>query len=362
MLQNAPPKIPTSREIAAAAGVSHSTVVRALRGDIRISQITRDRICALAAGMGHRSNPFVTAWADHRRRCTPPPALTSLVYIVCMRSLRMWEQSPAMVRFFTGAETRAAELGYRLDRMWLAEPGMTMKRLNQILLARGVRGLIIGGFSTAHGHLRLDWDEFATISQGYTLMRPMMHRTVNNYASSMDSLLHHLRRRGYQRIGLALNPAEATRVRGSWTGSFLNYQQTIDDRARVPHFSFDQEDRPAFQKWYRRHRPEVIVTVHRRVETFLKEIGLRTPEDVGIATPAWQPNASHWSGIDCQNERSGAVAVDFLARQLLSQNFGLTSSPLTILSEGAYREGLTLRNMGRTVTLPLLPKTTLVWS
>jgi DNA-binding LacI/PurR family transcriptional regulator len=38
------------------AGVSHSTVTRALRGDKRISQATRDRIAALAKDMGYTAN------------------------------------------------------------------------------------------------------------------------------------------------------------------------------------------------------------------------------------------------------------------------------------------------------------------
>jgi LacI family transcriptional regulator len=361
MFQGASGKIPTSREIADAAGVSHSTVIRALRHDGKVALATREKICQLAEAMGHRANPFVSAWANHRRRTSTPPALTSLAYLVTMRSLRVWEGSPAMTRFYNGAKARAEALGFNLERHWIADRGIGVSRMNEILLARGIRGLIIGSFSTAHGHLSLDWPKFTAVAQGHTLIRPELHRVANDYSASMAVLLHQLRKHGYRRIGFAVSPAVDTRNRGLWSGVFLNYQLTIEAEGRIPLLRFDQHHPADFISWYNQHRPEVIVSVHRQIEKILRDQGLRVPEDVGLATPDWQPHLRDWAAVDCQSERVGAAAVDLLTQNLCNHAHGLPVHRMTILTEGVYRNGLTLKHQGQIAALPLLPTKTAVW-
>jgi hypothetical protein len=45
--------------------------------------------------------------------------------------------------FYCGLELRAREFAYKLEEFWLAEPGMTARRIGDFLRARGIN----------HGHL-----------------------------------------------------------------------------------------------------------------------------------------------------------------------------------------------------------------
>lgn len=56
MTRKSPPRPPTSRDVAEAAGVSQPTVSKALRGDPRVSEATRLRILAVARQLNYRVN------------------------------------------------------------------------------------------------------------------------------------------------------------------------------------------------------------------------------------------------------------------------------------------------------------------
>ncbi len=68
-----PPSVPTSHDVARAAGVSQATVSAVLsgtRGNIRISDATRRRVHAAATALNYAPNP--AAQALRRRRSGIP--------------------------------------------------------------------------------------------------------------------------------------------------------------------------------------------------------------------------------------------------------------------------------------------------
>jgi len=44
------------------------------------------------------------------------------------------------------------------------------------------------------------------------------------------------------------------------------------------------EDRAAFERWFTEHRPEAIITSRHDVRDWLAAMGLRAPDDIGLAT------------------------------------------------------------------------------
>src|ERR1700748_1389319 len=110
-------------DIAFAAGVSRSTVSRALRNDPRLKSETCARVQKMAAELGYRPNPFVaTLMADLQRKRRPSTSST-LAVVTPHPSREGWRrQNPSFVDYFEGAKERAASQGYALETFWLREP------------------------------------------------------------------------------------------------------------------------------------------------------------------------------------------------------------------------------------------------
>jgi LacI family transcriptional regulator len=339
-------RFPTLRDIARAAGVHHTTVSRALRNDASIPRATRERVSRIAAEQGYAANPYVSAWMAARRggrRVCDSPVIA---YLICTPTMELWKTTPSIYRYFLGARDRARELGFDLEPFWLAEPGMTRKRIAQILDARGIRGIIVGSSGTSHAHLNLDWTRFAAVAQGFTLKAPALSRTANHYAASMRAALRAMRRLGYARIAWATTPPVDARTRGAWTSEFLYYQQFIAPEARVPLLFWSPGDERGFLRWWSKHRPEAILTHEMALRSILEAGGVRVPEDAGFASIDWHPGLEGWAGVDHEIENAGAVAVDLLSGLLSRNETGLPTHPRTVLTEGRWVAGASLRKLG----------------
>ena len=89
------------------------------------------------------------------------------------------------------------ELGYRLEELWLHEPGMSVSRMARILRQRGIEGVIVT--QPVH-HVLLDWDYLAGISLGEDLFAPHLHRVMGDAFFNLLLALKMLKCHGYRRI------------------------------------------------------------------------------------------------------------------------------------------------------------------
>jgi LacI family transcriptional regulator len=346
----------TLRQIAEAAGVSHATVSRALRGAPKVSLGEVERIRSIAEKLGYRANPLLSAWMADRRRSSPSSVSQTLAYIIGTKDMAHWKRTPAHT-FVRGARQHAEKHGFKLEEFWLHEPGMTARRLSQILAARGITGVFVGSQPSSRAHLNLDWRAFCAVAQGFSLARPRLSRVANDYSQGMALALRELRKLGYRRIGLALSPVVDARVGRLWNGTFLAYQTYFDSRQRLPiHFwAADRED--LFLKWVKKCRPDVIVTSHDEAERILENHGWRIPQDVGLVALGWGPHIQHWSGVDQRIEEAGRAAADLLIGMLLMNQRGIPSEPQTLLTQNAWHSGKTTKKQGKPAVWPHQPNT-----
>jgi LacI family transcriptional regulator len=337
----------TIRAIAAKAKCHHTTVSRALRGHPGIPAETREHILRIAERMGYRPNPVVSAWMSHRRAANQPAPSLKICFVVRLRDRKRWTEAPSFTRYYAGAEQRAHALGFQFEEFWLGSPGMTQARMNRILLARGVDGLIIGSSTMPRSSLRLSWEKFAAVAQGFSLARPALSLTANNYAHTIELALRELRHLGYRRIGFFITPVVAARWSPFGPGAFLVYQEQLPARDRVPPFTGDVRNKTQFQHWVRENSPQVILTIHLAVESWLTDMGMRIPEDIGVAYADWNAtDTGHAAGVDHQLEAAGAAAVDSIAANLQTNERGIPAVPKAILIPGSWVPGDTVRKIG----------------
>lgn len=335
---------PSIRDIAEAAGVSHTTVSLALRGNPRISAAVRRRVERAAAKAGYRRDARVAELMAHLRTLRLRPDASTLGFVTAWPTREGWQDSPNHRRFHAGVLARARELGYRVEDFWLREPGMTSRRMSSILRTRGIRGLILQSLPRAHGHLSLEWRHFAAVAKGLTITRPRLHRVTSSHFEDMRLVVHHLRRHGYRRPGLVLDADLDARTDQAWTAAYLLDQQQRPARERIPALVLDSDrEAQTFDRWCAHHRPDAILFSRLPVPAWLAERGTRVPDDVGLVHLDWSPEVAPLAGIDADAGAAGGAAVDLLVGQLHANECGIPSREKIVAVRGRWVPGASLR-------------------
>ncbi len=331
------------QQIAAHAGVSKGTVSLALRNNPRISAETRALVRASAEALGYRPNPAVAAWMAHRRRLCPQTGGESLAFINSWLVRNEWAAAPWFTRFVDGARVRATALGFGFEEYWLAECGMTPVRMEKILRARGVRGMLIGSLPVNACQIKFGWANFAAVAQGHSLAEPELSRSVCDYAHAMQLALCKLGELGYQRIGYISAANLEARTQRLNLSAYLGYQATITAGDRIPILEWVKQSPKELGAWVRQVKPDAIVSHDLKIQDLLREIGVRIPQDIGVAALCLHPDSPPLlAGIDQCLERCGEVAVDLLVSHLHHNEVGPPSQPIIALTRGVWKAGETV--------------------
>ncbi|PTY06494.1 LacI family transcriptional regulator [Verrucomicrobia bacterium LW23] len=328
----------TMQTVAAAAGVSRMTVSRALRDCPKIPIATRERIQRLAAELNYRPDPLIQRLATHLGESRRAPYTGTLAWITDW-SNDAWKASPTILAMYRGAQERATSQGYALDSFNLREPGMTGKRLSQILDHRAIQGLILAPISHGGGHMRLDWRRFSFVALGYSMRRPLVHRAANHHLHSVRVALRELSRRGYRRIGLCVSSETNARSDNCYLDAFLAYQPSLPCDQRVTPFNPKTTRKDDLLAWLSKEKPDCIVAVDPLIADMIANAGLKIPADIGFLLLDWPAGRPHMAGIDQQHNLVGSLAVDMLVGQVYRNERGIPETPRTMLIESRWQEG-----------------------
>jgi len=338
----------TLKDIAGEAGVSLMTVSRALRKDPKVSPQLAKKIRELADRLGYRPNPLLSALMSSRRSGHPEQHDLRLGFITSFPTREGWKQVRLYREFFAGATLGADRHGYKLEEFWLAEPGMSPRRLSQVLVTRNIRGLLLAPLPIPQGQMGLAWDEFSAVAFGYSIAQPALHRVSNHQFRSMRLLRAQLRELGYERPGLALAQSLDERVLHQWLGAFLVGDEGSSER-HVPLFLIPDEkwNRQRFEHWLERHCPDVVIGQQKELLQWLQESGRRVPEDMGFVHLDCPAPHGRLSGIYQNGPEIGIAAVDMLVSMLHRNESGLPPLPHTLLIEGSWCAGTTTRELAQ---------------
>ncbi|MEJ1973923.1 MAG: LacI family DNA-binding transcriptional regulator [Lacunisphaera sp.] len=330
------------RDVAAKAGVSHTTVSLSLRNDPRILPATRRKIARLAETMGYQRNAILGDLMGYLRTLKTHPTHTTLGFITAWPTRAGWSQAANHRRFHAGARARASELGYALDEFWLNEPAMTPARMTGILLARGIKGLILHSLPESGGRLDLRWQHFAAVTKGLTVASPLVHRVVSSHYDDMQLVLGKLKQKGYRRLGLVLGKAHDIRVGRAWLASYSLYENEVAPANRIPALLYPKPATAIFARWLHAHRPEVVIFADSFVPQWITELGLKAPRDIGLVHLDWSPEHAPLTGIDSDPEALGTAAIELLVGQLHAHEYGVPRREKVVEVRGRWVAGGTL--------------------
>jgi len=337
------------RQLAAAAGVCQSTVSLSLRNHPKISPRVRAHVQHIAAQLGYRPNPVVAALMGHIRAAHAPTYQSTLGFVFTQKRSDAHLCDNTVQHYFRGALSRAKELGYALEPFWLGAPEMTEARLAQILVNRGIHGLVLApiAFNAPErfrgGQIALPWGKFSAAAIGRTLLAPDLDRACHDNFSAMLLLLSELVRRGYRRIGFAINHKDDGRVNHLWLAGYLTFMHEHSASGGVPPLVAHDWRAEIFIAWFECHRPDAIVTMTYDALLWLRARGFDAPGDVGVATVSWLPYKKDYSGNYHNYELIGAEAVNIVVSRLQRNELGPPANPHAVLVKGSWVEGRSLR-------------------
>ena len=341
------------QDIADRAGVSRMTVSRALRNHPKISRATTRRVQAIARELGYRANPLVSALMANLRYSRTTTGATHLAFLTSFPSRNGWRETPTFRKYYEGARRRAEQLGYKLDVFWLREPGMTGGAITRILVTRNIQGVLIAPTPEPRMPVDLDWSRFAAVAFGYSMNVPQhLYRVTNHQQHTAILALEKLRSRSYHRIGLCLPSSGNERVDNNWLAGYLLDQHKVPPRHRIPPHLPLKWEQAGFEQWFRKHRPDAILTISHQVRGHLlaewtDALGLKVPRDLGIAVLDWTGETAGFAGIDQNSEMVGAAAVDLLIEQLYRNERGIPEKSKVVLIDGEWVDGDSARRKGQ---------------
>jgi len=334
----------TQQDIATKAKVTRAAVSMALNNHPSIPEKTRIRVKRIAAQLGYTPDPMLSALAAYRSRNRPPTFHGTLAWLVNSSFGFNWRSSQHSIDFHAGATARARRHGFNLEIYYLHQPQMTPERLAAILRARTVSGLLLSPQPRPETVLDFPWQEFSTVTIGYTLASPHLHTVVSTQYRDMRLTLKHVQALGYKRIGLAVSREHHLRTDSNYLAAYLVHSRQAPAEPALPPLEAAYEDTEALEIWLRRHRPDAVVAASSvPFMRSLQKIRVKAPNDLGVAFPNLPLADPRTAGVVESSMEIGSVAVDVLVAMIHRGERGVPSYPQRIHVEGRWTPGRTLR-------------------
>ena len=329
----------TQKDIAAALCVHVSTVSKALKGDPAVSEVTRQRVRETAKRLGFVPDPVLGALASYRKQLKPEAYHATIAWVYNHPRSETMGLFSGYGNYLVGAKERAEQLGYRIESFWVGEDARDLERLERILQARGIRGLIVAPQFDLERTLALDWNRYASIGIGYSLNEEGIDRVTNDHFATMTSLLERLVAQGYGKIGCYMWETDNLRMGRRARSAILAFSRNMGGHVEA----YDAFDAQQFIRWIENNRFDVVVGRGLEQLEAMQQAGLKVPTEIGFAGYALSERETLISGMQHNNRRIGAAAVEWVSGKLQRSQFGRSEFPQRLLITSQWLENGTLQ-------------------
>jgi len=189
---------------------------------------------------------------------------------------------------------------------------------------------------------RLDWSRYAGVYADYMIERPELHAVACDHYRSLMSAMQRLSRMGYRRPGMFLQRHADERLQYRWEGAFLAYERNHRNTGRVPPLVMDEFDRTEFVRWFKRHKPDVVLGHWTKAIDWMKECGAKVPERAGFVSLNVTTETRPCAGLDFRPRLLGARSAELLIAQLQRNERGIPSPASLTMIPALWRDGPTL--------------------
>lgn len=314
------------------------TVSRVLRNAPHVTEATREKVMDAVERTGYRSNPMVQAlMAAVRRKNVRVEA--NLAWISYPRT-----GDSRTEQLLEGARERARELGFGFETLLLETGAVPTERMDSILRARGVRGVILAPLPQTGVFPDFPWKNYSLATIGHSIQAPLISHTMLDSQAGMETTLHRITERGYRRIAFLSSPGTEQRFRNLPLMVFRRYSLQQPPEARIEPIDTELEgwsDRDLIG-WLERARPDAILATLPKHARRVQALNLRALDQVGYATLSWRENFPDITGLHHPMRALGAAATEIVVAQIHRNERGIPARAKTMLIAGDWMEGATL--------------------
>jgi LacI family transcriptional regulator len=339
-----PGSAPTLRSLARELGLSRTTVSDALRGSPRVDPNTAARVRKAAREAGYRRNPLAGALMSELRRSRGTAFRGVLAAIDFNEPDRPDYAARYHRELVVGAEGRATELGFKVEKFAVGRSGLSVPRLDSILQSRGIHGIILLPAWEEPDLTNLEWSHFAGIYTDYIIERPALHAVCSDHYRSMLAALQRLAGLGYKQPGLFLQKHQDERLQYRWAAAFRAFQDSHPAIKGLPPLVVEKFNREDFVKWFRRYKPDVVLSHHTAAIDWMESCGAEVPRTHGFVCLNVIMKTRPCAGLDLQPRALGARATELLIAQLQRNETGIPEWPSTTTIPAHWVDGPTLRS------------------
>lgn len=334
-------------DIARLAGVSKNTVSLALRQDRQIPAATRTRIARIAEKIGYRKNSTVARLMAELRRSDSPCYKSSIALLNANADKTAFRSHPTIPTYVEGCQRRAVALGYRLDEFWLHDPALDGNRLNKILTARGILGVIVVGLMRSQylpPRFLPTWSAFPTVVTGVRTRDPSLSFACTDHYFLAKQAVQKALELGYSRPALVISSDIDELVDNRFSAGVHVAQQVIPARNRIAPLLIPDTlpgSEAVFFNWLEKKHPDVLLVLYNSIRRWIENRGLRVPGDLGLIQLEWRSSSPDWSGMNQHNDIVGEAAVEMVVGMIHSNEAGVPLFPRATLIGSSWIHGKT---------------------
>lgn len=306
----------------------------------------------MAERLGYRPDPMLASLSAYRQAKRPVEIRSTLAWLNQWpdpRQLRRFQEFDA---YWRGAHEYATSLGYRLEEFVIGK-NMTPARLQQILLARNVRGILVPPHGQGLDLPGFDWSQFSVVRLGISVKELRVHIVTSDQMNCAAMAFERMWEKGYRRIAYVTAHPFERNTGGNFRAGYLSAQDThVTLRSHLAPLTLSDTNRGTdtrlFRKWLRSTRPDAILCAIGYLPELLEAARCRVPGDLGVA--ALSLLDGHFdAGVDQNSLEVGRVALATLAGLIHQNERGIPQYCRRVLVEGRWVDGSSLP--GRSVAL-----------
>ena len=210
-------------DVANAAGVSKNTVSLVFKNDPQIPVRTASKIRKTAVRLGYQKNATVARLMAALRSSGEPGATSTLALLNAHREKNAFRNHPTIPAYVAGCRRRAAQLGYGIDEFWMHDPSLDGKKLNSILRARGIPGLVVVGLMDGNvlpPRFHETWKSYPCVVTGVRTREPALSFACADHHDLVLNAVNKLTGLGFKRPALVLDRVIDELVDGRFSAGF----------------------------------------------------------------------------------------------------------------------------------------------
>ncbi len=336
------PEKPSIRLIAEKTGLSKATVANALNGTPTVARSTAERVLAVAEAIGYRRNPMVGALMSAVRR-SDGARLQGVLAAVEIEEPARPAHGPFHRLLLEGCKECAEELGFGLEFFRLQADGVSPERLSRILRARGIRGLVILPSWEVPDFTRFDWSWLTGVYADYLAEGARLNFVCCDHYRTVLEALWKLHGLGYRRPAMIFEKGREERILMRTSAALRVFNASMVGVDPIEPLFLEKIGAGAVLAWLAEKKPDVVLTHGHDVLDWMREAGMRVPQEVGFVSLNRAKTGEHCAGLDLRPRDIGRCAIEMLVAQVQRAAWGRRWIPTSTTVAGQLVEGPTIR-------------------